>query len=78
MARSLQAENLLPQNVESIINYLQYSTEAWGLLAVLYSVVWGLLVAVDHNQLRTMASEAEDPIDWSHPPTIFKVEMSCK
>ena len=27
-----------------------------------------LLVAVDHNQLRTMASETVDPIDWSHPP----------
>ena len=26
-----------------------------------------LLVAVDHNQLRTMASETVDPIDWSHP-----------
>ena len=27
MARSLPVENLLPQNVESIINYLQSSTE---------------------------------------------------
>ena len=27
-----------------------------------------LLVAVNHNQLRTMASETVDPIDWSHPP----------
>ena len=26
-----------------------------------------LLVAVDHNQLRTMASETVDPIDWQHP-----------
>ena len=26
-----------------------------------------LLVAVNHNQLRTMASETVDPIDWSHP-----------
>ena len=26
-----------------------------------------LLVAVDHNQLWTMASETVDPIDWSHP-----------
>ena len=48
MARSLPLENLLPQNVVSIINYLQ------------------LLVAVNHNQLRTMASEMVDPIDWSH------------
>ena len=27
-----------------------------------------LLVAVNHNQLRTMASETVDPIDWSQPP----------
>ena len=27
-----------------------------------------LLVAVDHNQLRTMASETVDAIDLSHPP----------
>ena len=27
-----------------------------------------LLVAVNHNQLPTMASETVDPIDWSHPP----------
>ena len=27
-----------------------------------------LLVAVDHNQLRTMASETVNPIDWSLPP----------
>ena len=27
-----------------------------------------LLVAVNHNQLRTMASENVDPIDWLHPP----------
>ena len=26
------------------------------------------LVAVNHNQLRTMASETVDPIDWSYPP----------
>ena len=26
-----------------------------------------LLVVVNHNQLRTMASETVDPIDWSHP-----------
>ena len=27
-----------------------------------------LVVAVDRNQLRTMASATVDPIDWSHPP----------
>ena len=27
-----------------------------------------LLAAVDHNQLRTMASETVDPIAWPHPP----------
>ena len=32
MTRSLPVENLLPQNVESIINYFQQSTEVakWG------------------------------------------------
>ena len=38
-------ENLLPQNVGSVI-----------------------LLAVDHNQLRKMAPETVEPIDWSHPP----------
>ena len=32
-----------------------------------------LLVAVNHNQLRTMASETVDPIDWSHPPPSWAV-----
>ena len=36
----------------------------YQLLAVIY---WELLVAVNHNQLRTMASETADPIGWSHP-----------
>ena len=39
----------------------------------------GLLVAVDHNQLRTMASDTVDPIDWSHPPPSWAVPLiaSC-
>ena len=57
MARSLTVENILPQNVGSIINYLQYSTEV---------AQWE--IAVDHSQLRTMASETADPIDWLNPP----------
>ena len=32
-----------------------------------------LIVAVDHKQLRTMASETVDPIDWSHPPPSWVV-----
>ena len=32
-----------------------------------------LLVAVNHNQLRIMASKAVDPIDWSHPPPSWAV-----
>ena len=32
-----------------------------------------LLVAVNHNQLRTMASETVDPIDWSHSPPSLAV-----
>ena len=58
MARSLPVENLLPQNVGSIINYLQSFPEV---------AQWELLVAVNHNQLWTIASETVDPIDWSHP-----------
>ena len=59
MVRGLKVENLLPQNVGSIINYLQYSTEV---------AQWVIpIVAVDHNQLRTIASETADQIDWSHP-----------
>ena len=38
-----------------------------------------LLVAVDHNQLRTMASETVDPIDWStpHPHGLYLLSASC-
>ena len=32
-----------------------------------------LLVAVNHNQLRTTASETVDPIDWSHSPPSWVV-----
>ena len=32
-----------------------------------------LLVAVDHNQPGTMASETVDPIDWSHPSPSWAV-----
>ena len=32
-----------------------------------------LLVAVNHNQLLTMASDTLDPIDWSHPPPSWAV-----
>ena len=59
MAKSLPVENLLPQNVGSIINYLQL---------LLKQPNGELLVAVNHNQVRTMASETVDPIDCSHPP----------
>ena len=34
-----------------------------------------LLVAVNHNQLRTMVSETVDPIDWSHPPPSWAVPI---
>ena len=64
MAGSLPAENLQPQNVGSIINYLQQCTE---------EAQWELLVAVYHNELRTMASETVDLIDWSHPPPAWAV-----
>ena len=45
-------ENLLPQNVESIINN---ATEVSN---------GELPVAVDHRQLRTMALETVDSINW--------------
>ena len=65
MARSLPVENLLPQNVWSII-----STTCSNLLK---KPNWELLVAVDHNQLQTMALETIDPIDWVHPPPLWAV-----
>ena len=44
----------------------------WGQLPTTCSTILKkpngeLLVAVDHNQLRTLASETVDPIDWSPP-----------
>ena len=36
-----------------------------------------LLVAVNHNQPRTMASETVDPIDWSHPPPSTYCTLQC-
>ena len=59
MAKSLPLENLLPQNVGSIINYLKY---------LLKLADGELLVAVNRIQLRTMSSETVDPIDCLHPP----------
>ena len=60
MARNLPVENLLYHR-------------KWGQLSTTFSnalkqPTWELLVAVNHNQLRAMASETVDPIDWSHPP----------
>ena len=57
-------ENLLPQNVGSIITTCSN---------VLKQPNGELLVAVNHNQLRTMASETADPIDWSHPQPSWAV-----
>ena len=50
----------------------------WGQLStscsnVLKQPTGGLLVAVNHNQLRTMASETVDPINWSLPPPSWAV-----
>ena len=64
MARSLPVENLLPQNVGSIINSCSN---------LLKQPNGKLLVAVDHNQLRSMPSETVDPIDWSHLPRSWGV-----
>ena len=49
---------------------IYYTTECvvnYQLLSVLKQPNEEPLVAADHNQLRTMASETIDPIDWSHP-----------
>ena len=35
---------------------------------------WKLPVAVDHSQLRTMASETLDLIDFLLPPTLYGAE----
>ena len=50
----------------------------WGQLSTTCSNVLKqpngeLQVAVNHNQLRTMASKTVDPIDWSHPPPSWAV-----
>ena len=46
----------------------------YQLLAVIYWSTHGeLLVAVEHNQLRTMASETVDPINWLLPPPSWAV-----
>ena len=55
-----------------------YNHRMWGKLSTTCSNVlkqpnWELLVAVNHNQLRTMASETADLIDWSHPPPSWAV-----
>ena len=52
----------------------------WGQLSTTCSNVLKqpngeLLIAVNHNQLRTMASETVDPIDWSHPPPSWAVPL---
>ena len=55
-----------------------YCQRMWGELSTTCSNVLKqpngeLLVVVNHNQLRTMASETEDPIYWSHPPPSWAV-----
>ena len=45
------------------VNYQQLTV-----ITEVAQALWELLVAVDHNQLLTLASETVDPIDWSHPP----------
>ena len=55
-----------------------YYHRMWGQLSTTCSNVLKqsngeLLVAVNHNQLWTMASETVDPIDWSHPQPSWAV-----
>ena len=64
MGKSLPVENLLPQNVSSIINTCSN---------VLKQPNGELLVAVKHNQLRKVASDTVDPIGWLHLPPSWAV-----
>ena len=64
MARSLPVDNLLPQNVGSIVNYLQYSTEV---------AKWRTPSCSQPQPARTISSQTVDPIDWSHPPPSWAV-----
>ena len=55
-----------------------YYHRMWGQLSTTCSNVLTqpngeLLVAVNHNQLRIMAAETVDPMDWSHPPPSWAV-----
>ena len=55
-----------------------YYHRMWGQLSTTCSNVLKqpngeLLVAVNHNQVRTMASETVDPIDWSYSPPSWAV-----
>ena len=55
-----------------------YYHRIWGQLSTTRSNVLKqsngeLQVVVNHNQLRTMASETVDPIDGSHPPLSWAV-----
>ena len=63
-------ENLLPQNVESVINYIHA-------VMLLKKPNGELPVAVDRSQLRTLASEKVDPIDWQLPSTQLRA-IPCK
>ena len=69
MARSLPVENLLPQNVGSIINYLMLLMGSNPRGSTLNRE---LPVAVNDSQLRTMASETVDPIDWPLALTLHR------
>ena len=64
MTRSLIVENLLPQNVESIINYLQlcYWSSSMG-SSTLQSTT------TSYGQWR---QKTEDRIDWTLPPTLHR------
>ena len=51
---------------------INYTTDCGSIINCFQLILpnWQLLVAVDHNQLRTMASEI-DPIDWPLPRTLI-------
>ena len=54
-----------------------YYHRIWGQLCTCRNLLkqpnWKILVAFYQNQLRTMASETVNPIDWSHPQPSWAV-----
>ena len=71
-SRKLQKKGKVFYGQEGASQWRIYYHRMWVQLSITFTNVLKqpngeLLVAVNHNQLWTMASETVDPIDWSHP-----------